>query len=107
MLTNVMRRKVTVQKRTVTTGALGDTETWANAGSYWTRRSSVDVVTRQAYMSNNTIVTDRFLLNGEIDLRIATHRLIYAGYIYQLVESARHVEGQTTVLTKKGAAYGS
>jgi len=101
MLTNLLKRKCTIQKKTVTSGPLGDTETWADVGSYWCRRISVDVQTRAAYQQLNTVVTDRFLFSGKVELNLGEHRIIYAGTTYELIETAQHLDNETTVMVKQ------
>ena len=101
MLTNILKRKATILEKSVVSGALGDTKTWASIGSFWTRKVSVGVSTRQAYMQNNTVVSDKFIFNGELDLRLGNHRIEYDGNTYELAESAMHQEGMTTVITRR------
>ena len=59
---------------------------------------SVDVSTRNTYMQNNTLVTDKFILWGIVELDLEKHRISYRNKIYTLAESAQHIEGVTTVM---------
>jgi hypothetical protein len=102
MITNFLKTKCTIQNKTSTTGAMGETEAWANGETRWCRRISVDVMTRTAFMQNNTIVTDKFLFDGIVTLSLGEQRILYQDVIYELAESAQHVEGKTIVMTKRG-----
>lgn len=99
MITNFLKTKCTIQNKTSTTGAMGETEAWANGEIRWCRRISVDVMTRTAFMQNNTIVTDKFLFDGIVTLSLGKERILYQGKVYELVESAQHIEGKTVVMT--------
>lgn len=101
MLTNFLKDKCTIQSCETTHAALGDAETWDYGEDYYCRRVPVDVQTKAAYMQKNTVVTDKFIFNGELDLRIGYHRIVYRGKTYELAESAIHLENSTTVLTKE------
>jgi hypothetical protein len=102
MLTNFLKDKCTIQVNTITHSALGDTNSWSDEGEYYCRRVPVDVQTKAAYMQNNTVVTDKFIFSGELDLFIGKHRIVYHGKTYELAESALHLENSTSVLTKEG-----
>lgn len=101
MLTNFLKDKCTIQSKTTTHTALGDEESWDYGEEFWCRRISVDVQTKNAYMQNNTVVTDRFMFRGILDLRIGYHQIVYKDKTYELVESSQHIEGNTVVLTKE------
>jgi hypothetical protein len=99
MITNFLKAKCTIQTKTATSGPLGETETWATEETRWCRRVSVDVATKTAYMQNNTIVTYKFVFDGTVALLLGQQRIIYQGKVYELVESAQHIEGKTVVMT--------
>ena len=98
MLTDLLKTKALVQVKTVTRGPLGQTEEWDDVDSYWCRRVSVDVATRAAYQQLHTVVTDKFIFGGILDLKLGQYRIIHDGKTYALAESAQYIEGNTTVL---------
>jgi hypothetical protein len=101
MLTNFLKDKCIIQSCSITHTALGDVETWDYGEDFWCRKISVDTQTRIAYMQKNTVITDRFMFHGELELRLGYHRIIYKGKTYELVESGQVIEGNTVVLTKE------
>ncbi len=101
MLTNFLRNKCTILEKEATLGPLGNVEMWSAVGSYWCRRIPVDVATRMAYMQNNTVVTDKFLFNAGIELKLGKHRIEFGGKVYELAESSMNHEGQVTVLVQE------
>ena len=101
MITNYMRHKLTLQVRTATLGSSGEAVTWADVADYWCRRIPVDVATRLAYQQNNTQVTHKFLLGGEVEMKLGENRIVFDGTVYELQETAMHHEGHTTIMTKE------
>jgi len=101
MLTNFLKTKCTIQTKEAVRDHLGENITWKDVNTLWCRKVSVDVKTRTAYMQLNTVVTDKFLLRGEVALNIGSHRIKIEGVIYELVESAQFIEGVTVVLTRR------
>jgi hypothetical protein len=101
MLTNFLKDKCTIQSKTTTHTALGDEESWSDGDGFYCRRVPVDVQTKTAYMQKNTVVTDKFIFSGELNLMIGTHQIVYREKTYELVESAQHLENSTTVLVKE------
>lgn len=103
MLTNFLKTKATIQIKTAIPSALGQMEEWDDVGSYWCRRMSVDVATKAAYQKLNTVITDKFIFRSILDLRLGQHRIIHKGKTYELVESAQHIEGNTTVAVSEAS----
>lgn len=101
MLTNAMKAKALVEVKTSTRTSLGETASWDEVGSYWCRRVPVDVATKTAYQQQNTVVTDKFVFEGKVDLKYNINRLTYEGDLYNLIESAQFLEGSTIVLAVK------
>lgn len=101
MNTNILKGKCRIYTKSTTTGALGNTETWTAGDYYWTRRIPVDVQTKTAYQQLNTVVTDKFLFDGTLELSLGQHRVYYGGKYYEMAESAMHHGGQTTVLVSE------
>jgi len=100
-LTNTLKDKCTLQTKSVTSGALGDVETWSGTTTYWCRKVPVDVKTITAFMQLNTEVDCRFILGGELTIELGNHRIIHKGKTYELVTSAQDIEGNTSVLVKE------
>jgi hypothetical protein len=101
MITNILKQKCIILVKQSTQDALGETIEWEEVGEYWTRKVSIDVVTKTAYMQNNTVVTDKFIFDGELDLQLGKHQIQYDDETYDLAESSQFIEEITTVLTRK------
>jgi len=101
MLSSFLRTKCTVQEKTTEAGHLGDSVTWADGDSYWCRRVSVDVATRNAYMQQGTVVTDKFFFSGTLELQFGQHRIVHDSKTFELVESAQHLDNTTIVLARQ------
>lgn len=98
---NVWKSKATVQVAESTIGALGPSVSWSTLGSYWCRKISLDSKTRQEFMKNETVITDKFLFQGSLPISIGANRIVYKGTTYEPQTTARHFEGLTEVHVKE------
>jgi hypothetical protein len=101
MLTNLLKRKVVVQTATITVGAVGQTVTWSVGTSYYARRVPLDVKTIAAYQDLSTVVTDKFIFRGDVDIRIGKHRIIDGAKTYEPASSAQKLEDSTVVVVRQ------
>ena len=98
---SALKDRVTVQTRTVTTGALGETETWADSGTYYARVIPLDAKARAAYQQLNSVVTHKVLLRRGPILAVGTHRFTWGSKTLVIVDPPQTIDQMTTVVVSE------
>ena len=98
MLSNILRSKVTLQKKTISQGPLGSTVTYIPVHEYYARVIPLDVRTIAQFMQLNTQVTHKIILRGAVEVNLGSHRILYEDKTYQPQQSAKHVNGVTELI---------
>ena len=98
MLSNILRSKVTLQKKTISQGPLGSTITYIPVHEYYARVMPLDIRTIAQFMQLNTSVTHKIILRGAVEVNLGSHRLLHKGKTYQPQQSAKHADGITEII---------
>ena len=101
MFSNVMSDKCTLYLKESTIGANGEEVSWSEVASYWCRKIHLSVATQAAYMQLNTLVTDRFILEGKLTIGLGTHKIVHDSTTYEPISSALYHDNVTEVLCKE------
>jgi len=101
MITNTLKDKCALYLKTSTPSALGEDVTWSLVGSYWCRKIHLEVETISTYQQLNTQVTDRFIIEGKVAIKIGTHKIIHDSTTYQVMVSSRYYDDVTEVIVQE------
>ena len=101
MLSNILRDRVTIQLRTATQTALGETVVWSPVETRYGRKIPLDVKTIAQYQQLNTVVTDKFVFRGSVTIELGKHRLIQGGKTYEPMETAQEIDKNTVIIVKE------
>lgn len=101
MLPNILQDKCTLYLKDSTLGATGEAVTWDLVASYWCRKIPLSVSAQSAYQQLKTLVTDRFILEGNITIGLGTHKIVYNEITYEPQSSAKHEGNITEVIVRE------
>ena len=101
MLSNILRDRVTIQLRTATQTALGETVVWTPVEKRYARVIPLDVKARAVYMQMQSEVTHKIVMRGTVSLNLGLNRFKWKGKTLEPVEPAQIIGDSTIVITKE------
>lgn len=101
MITNVFTDKCTLYLKVSTMSAKGEAVSWSEVASYWCKKMPVSVASRAVYQQLNTLITDRFLIDGTLTIGLGTHKIIYDSTTYEPQASAKYFNNITEVIVRE------
>lgn len=101
MIANTLKSKIQLQEKNISQGALGQTITWKPVQNLYGRRIPLDVRAIDQYQQLNTVVTDKYIFRGTVEINIGQHRLVHGARTFEPQSSAKHFDGVTEVVVKE------
>lgn len=100
-LTNALKDRVTIQVRTATLSAIGESVSWALVEIRSARVIPLDAKARAVYQQLQSYVTHRVIFRGEVSLAIGENRLLWGDKILDLVDPPQIIKNSTTVMVRE------
>lgn len=101
MRTNLFKDRITIQRKTSTQTATGQTVIWTPVQNRYGRKIPVDSYARLKYQQLNSEVTHRLIFEGDVSFEMATHRFMHGGHTYTPIEPPLHQERNTVIMVKE------
>ena len=100
-LVNMLKNRVTIQVKTTTQTATGDTVVWKPVETKYARVVSLDAQARAVYMQMESVVSHKVIFRGSVSLSLGNNRLLWKDKVLELVEPAQGVGNATVVMVKE------
>lgn len=100
-LTNILRDRVTIQLRTATQTATGETIIWTPVETRYARVIPLDAAARAVYMQMQSQVTHKMIFRGSVSLSLGNNRLLWKSKILEPVEPVQEIDNSTVVMVKE------
>jgi hypothetical protein len=97
MLTNFKKDRVLIRTKTLTQGAMGQTETFTPAGYKYALVKPVSAVTQAAYQQLGSVVTHEITFSGEVSIAIDTNDILWGSKTLTLTSPPKVVNGNTII----------
>jgi len=79
MLSNILRSKVTLQKKTISQGPLGSIVTYIPVHEYYARVIPLDVRTIAQFMQLGTVASYEVVIRKGVTVTLGNHRILWRG----------------------------
>jgi len=101
MLSNILRSKVTLQKKTISQGPLGSTVTYIPVHEYYARVIPLDVRTIAQYMQLNTVASYEVLMRKGATITLGNHRILWGNKTLEPTATQRERDGVLVIPCKE------
>ena len=101
MIASTLKSRVQLQEKVTLQGALGQIIVWKLVQNLYARRIRLDVRAVAQYQQLGTVVTDRYLFRGTVDINLGKHRILHGPKTYEPQASAKHYDGVTEVIVRE------
>jgi len=96
------RDRVSIQVKTTTQTALGETEVWKPVTHRFARVIPLDARARAVYMQNQTEVTHKIMFaKGAVTLTLGNNRINHGSKTYEPVEPSQDIGNDMVVMVKE------
>ncbi len=92
MLSNILKDRIIIQKKTITLGDTGETVTWETVETRWGRVIPLDAKSRLAYQQVNSVVTDRIQFRRDVSINLSEYRFVKGSQYYEPVNPPRKLD---------------
>lgn len=100
-LTNILKDRVTVQLRTATQTATGETVIWTPVETRHVRVIPLDAKARAVYQQLQSQVTHKVVMRGTVTLNLGDNRLLWGSKTLELVEPVQKIGNVSVVMVKE------
>lgn len=98
---NAKKSRVLLRKKTITNGALGQTETIAPVGWKYAAVIPLDAKAMVAYQQLNSIVSHRVIFSGKVDIEIGTYDILWGDKVLTPVGPVQIIDGDTVLVVSE------
>ncbi len=100
-LADALKNRVTIQLRTATQTATGETIIWTPVETRYARVILLDVAARAVYQQLQSQVTHKVMMRGVVTLNLGNNRLLWGDKILEPVEPVQTLDDKTSVVMVK------
>lgn len=97
----MLRGRVTIQLRTATQTATGETITWKPVETRYARVISLDARARAVYQQLQSQVTHKVIFRGSVSLSLGNNRLLWGAKTLEPVEPVRTVGNASVAIVRE------
>lgn len=97
-LANILKDRVTIQVKTTTQTALGETVVWKPVEKRHARVVPLDATARAVYMQMQSQVSHKVIFRGSVSLSLGDNRLLWGSKILKPVEPVQTLDNKTSVV---------
>lgn len=98
---NVLKDRVTIQVKTTTQDAGGETVVWKPVETRYARVIPLDARARAVYMQMQSEVTHKIVFNKGISISLGNNRILHGSKTYELMEPPQIIDNATVVIVKE------
>lgn len=100
-LANLLKDRVTIQVKSTTLGAFGETIVWKPVETKHARVIPLDAKARAVYQQLQSEVSHKVVFRGSVSLSLGNNRLLWKDKTLVLVEPAQTIDDSTVVVVKE------
>jgi len=100
-LANILKDRVTIQVKTTTQTATGETVVWSPVETRHARVIPLDAKARAVYMQMQSEVSHKVIFRGSVSLSLGNNRLLWGSKTLEPVEPVQAIDNSSVVMVKE------